>query len=234
MIIKVDNLKLNDGSIYSGDYDDDKKVPFGFGLRKYPNGHEAIGMFCDVPNGVTYINRDSSMLLGFFAKGILQGWGMQMGDGTYRFGIYDQGVLINDYTFLIEDTHRIITDLSKQLRAQGRQVRWAHVYPSIKMVFFGVAEKGVKKVGIRFLPSGDVYMGVSNSIPEITGTFLHLKDAFAESGVFENGRLTVKSESVFLHKGSISDAIFVDEITFNFRDIEAFTKSRDSRVIFFL
>lgn len=42
---------------------------------KYPDGHEAIGTYIKIPNGVTYINYGNYMQLGFFLQGRLNGWG---------------------------------------------------------------------------------------------------------------------------------------------------------------
>lgn len=47
---------------------------------KYPDGHEAIGTFIKIPNGVTYINYGNYMQLGFFLQGRLNGWG-----GVYKW-----------------------------------------------------------------------------------------------------------------------------------------------------
>lgn len=59
--------------------------------------------------------------------------------------------------------------------------------PFKKEVFLGLFEKGYKMIVFRFLPSGEVYVGISNYTLDITGTFIHIKGTSFQSGVFENG-----------------------------------------------
>ena len=233
MIKEVDNLYLNDGSVYSGLYDDLNDRPYGAGKCAYPDGSEAIGTFIGIPNGVSYVNKVTRMQLGYFTQGYLQGWGMHMGDGDYRFGIYHRGKLIKDYTNLIEATHERITLNSRNLRAKGVDVRWGHFFPDKNEAFFGLAVKGYKMIGIRFMPSGDVYIGMSPYSLELTGTFVHLKDTFVESGVFEKGSIVEESKGFLYHSDSWIELLYTDEVKFDSKDEEAFNLARITRSLLF-
>ena len=231
MIKQVEKIRLEDGSIYSGDLDEFTECPHGFGSCTYPDGHRAYGTFIGIPNGAAYINYDYYMQLGYFTQGLLQGWGMQMGNGDYRFGIYHRGQLIKDCTSLIEETHMQISHLSQRLRANGINVRWAHVFKKSHEVYFGVFEKGYKRIGIHFMPSGDVYIGVSPYSMDITGTFTHLKDSVMETGLFERGAL-VKQSMILEHTNYWTEIPLIDEISFDWKDEQAFEISRLTRDLF--
>ena len=102
-IINVKDYHLLNRCVYSGEFDNYEEEPYGWGIMKYPDGHEAIGTFIKIPNGVAYINYGNYMQLGFFLQGRLNGWGIQMGKGTYNFGYYKDGVLVKDCTDEIYD-----------------------------------------------------------------------------------------------------------------------------------
>lgn len=214
-VTNVDNRLLADGRVYSGEYDHKNDRPFGWGICRYPNGSEAIGNFVDVPHGPSYINFETCMELGFFSDGKLNGWGMTMGNGTYHFGIFSKGLLIKDCTYLIEETHEKITSLTRSIRAKGDSVKWAHCFTNNQSVFFGVAQKGYYMIGIRFLKSGDIYIGRSRYSLEITGTFLHIKGDFYEAGVFEKGKLINKTDGYIVHNASWFEWLHVDKLVFS-------------------
>lgn len=226
MIKRVERFRLPDGSYYTGDYDDVWDRPVGPGLCAYPDGHEAMGTFIGIPNGVAYINYGSRMEMGFFTQGLLHGWGIKMGDGDYCFGVFNRGRLIKDCTFLIEETHDHITMMSRSLRAKGISVGWGHNFPANNEVFFGVMVKGYKKLGIRFFPSGDVYIGMSPYSLDITGTFVHIKDSSIESGIFEKSQLVKSSPEALVHSDSWIELLHTDEVTFDSRDEDVFQISR--------
>lgn len=213
-VINVYNKLLADSSVYSGEYDCQKDRPFGWGIRKYPNDSEAIGNFIDVPHGPSYINFGTYMKLGFFSEGKLNGWGMSMGNGSYLFGIFSNGKLIKDCTYLMEETHEHITSLSRSIRAKGVSVKWAHCFTDNRAVFFGVAQKGYYMIGIRFLKSGDIYIGRSRYNLDITGTFLHIKGHSYESGVFEKGILISKTDGFIAHNASWIEWLHTDKLSF--------------------
>ena len=229
MIKRVEKYVLSDGSLYTGNYDDYEERPMGAGYCSYPDGHEALGTFIGIPNGVAYVNYISWMELGYFCQGKLQGWGMQMGNGHYHFGVFHSGTLIKDCTILFENTHTMISKMSRSLREKGLSVRWARRIVANNSVFFGVCEKGYKKVGLRFYPSGDVYIGMSDSITELTGTFVHLFDSSIESGVFEKGQLILSSPHVLLHSEYWTELLHTKEVSFNSDDLEAFEIAKITR-----
>lgn len=200
-IINVKDYHLPNRCVYSGEFDNYEEEPYGWGIMKYPDGHEAIGTFIKIPNGVAYINYGNYMQLGFFLQGRLNGWGIQMGKGTYNFGYYKDGVLVKDCTDeIFEQIHSRIVENSRNIQSKtGKYPRWAHAFPSKKEVFFGLFEKGYKMIGFRFLPSGDVYAGMSNYTLDITGTFTHIKGTSFQSGVFENGALIQEAKGWLFH-----------------------------------
>ena len=226
MIKRVEKYRLSDGSLYTGSFDDSWDRPIGSGYCSYPDGHEAMGTFIGIPNGVSYINYGSMMQMGFFTQGLLQGWGMTMGNGDYCFGIFHRGNLIKDCTVLMEDLHEHITETTRVLKAKGINVRWGHHFLANDEVFFGIMVKGYKKIGIRFFPSGDVFLGMSPYSLDVTGTFVHLKDSLIESGVFENGQLINESPHALLHSNNWIELLHTKEIVLNSKDERALEISK--------
>lgn len=229
MIKRVEKYKLLDGSIYTGNYDDINHKPVGSGFCSYPDGHSVWGTFIGIPNGPCYVNYDSWMQLGYFSQGKLQGWGMQMGKGNYHFGVFHDGKLIKDCPVLFDEIHERITLMSRSLKAKGINVRWAHRFIDNNGVYFGVFEKGYKKVGIRFLPSGDVYIGMSDNSIEMTGTFVHLKDSSIEAGVFKDGKLIQETKNALFHCASWVEILRFNALSFDSRSEIAFEISKITR-----
>ena len=119
------DYKLPDGSIYSGQCikkfgfielqgkgiinypnGDCYEVCFeggfarGFGKYKFLDGDTHIGWFYDgIPYGIGYLNHNSSMELGLFKDGKLNGWGIHINThGIFNFGWWKDSMLIQNET----------------------------------------------------------------------------------------------------------------------------------------
>jgi hypothetical protein len=126
--INVDNLTLPDGSIYTGECIKNCSMVElkGNGEIYYPNGDKYIGEFeggnvrgygkyifkdgdihygwfyDGIPTGIGYLNRHSTMCMGTFKEGLLNGWALRMGERAPIFGWWEKGTLIRNETTNIE------------------------------------------------------------------------------------------------------------------------------------
>lgn len=131
----VENLRLPDGSLYSGEvinlpfdrleisgsgtvyypngdkYEGSFKYgrPFGWGKYTFRNRHTHKGYFDNYPNGIGYLNEDYGMCLGNFAEGRMHGWGIRFANQIFKFGFWVNGVLSNDCSFYTLSIRKDIT-----------------------------------------------------------------------------------------------------------------------------
>lgn len=184
--ITIDEFKLPDGSIYTGDCIKNHSMIelSGEGEIFYPNGDKYIGhfengnvrgsgkyvfsdgdihhgeFFNGIPNGVGYLNKHDSMCMGNFKNGRLNGWALRLGD-EFDFGWWKDGLLIKNETDKVEWAFSKIQNSS----FKGNWVR---------ILEFGNFEMGIPKVnkdgiiisffGFLFSKEGQVSVGVHSNL----------------------------------------------------------------------
>lgn len=218
----IQNYKLPDGSIYTGEC---RKTLFfielkgkgkifypngdsffgnfdnghvrGFGKYKFHDGDTHTGWFYDgIPNGIGYLNHHSSMILGYFKDGKVNGWGIQISPrGLFSFGWWKNNILIQNET---ENTQWI--------RAQINRMQYIHkaemvsIYEKNKQILFGIPQLKRKSIlngseyiqqpiGFLFSNTGEVL--VSEKLYEnVTGWFVkYTPDKKVIYGYWKNGVL---------------------------------------------
>jgi len=179
--IKIENYKLPDGSIYSGECIKNYSMIElnGLGEVLFPNGDKYVGQFeggavrgtgkyyftdgdvhkgefyNGIPNGIGYLNKHESMCMGNFKNGKLNGWAVRLGD-EYHFGWWNNGHLINDVT------HMTIWAFQK-LQNSRFEGSWARVYNN-GIFGLGIPQKQYKDFvtpffGYHFFKDGNVSLG---------------------------------------------------------------------------
>lgn len=188
----VQNYRLPDGSIYSGEC---KKGSFfvelkGKGEILYPNGDSFIGNFDNgyvrgfgkyrffdgdihtgwfydgIPNGIGYLNHHSSIALGFFKEGKLNGWGIQINSaGLFHFGWWNNNQLIqNETTNVLWIRNRLNEETNIY---KGNLV---HIFDKQGIILFGIPQMTIKSIfdnseftqppiGFLFDNQGDLMVG---------------------------------------------------------------------------
>lgn len=199
----VQNYRLPDGSIYSGEC---KKDSFfvelkGNGKILYPNGDSFIGNFDNgyvrgfgkyrffdgdihtgwfydgIPNGIGYLNHHSSMALGLFKDGKLNGWGIQVNQYGFNFGWWKENVLIQKET---KNVQWIKTQIDLALNVYKNSI--VSVSEQKKQILFGIPKLKRKSIidnteyiqpamGFLFNNTGEVLVG-DKIYEDVTGWFV--------------------------------------------------------------
>lgn len=177
----INDLLLPDGSVYTGECFKNNSVIelSGEGEIFYPNGDKYIGhfengnvrgsgkyvfsdgdvhhgeFFNGIPNGIGYLNKHSSMCMGRFKNGKLNGLALRLGD-EFHFGWWNDGVLVKDLTDKVDWAFLKIQNSS----FEGS---WARFYKSGK---FGLGIPQVNNegyiipfFGFLFSKEGEVTVG---------------------------------------------------------------------------
>lgn len=188
----IENYRLPDGSIYSGEC---VKNPFfvelkGKGKISYPNGDSFVGSFDNgfvrgfgkyrfndgdthtgwfydgIPNGLGYLNHHSSMALGFFEDGKLNGWGIQVNSrGLFYFGWWNNNQLIQNETTHVQ---WIKTQLNTYMNIYKGDL--VHIFDKQGIILFGIPQITRKSIfdnseiiqppmGFLFDNQGDLMVG---------------------------------------------------------------------------
>ena len=79
------------------------------------------------------------------------------------------------------------------------------------------------------MPSGDIYIGMSPYSLDITGTFVHIKDSYIESGIFENSQLIHPSPKALIQSDTWIELLHTDEVSFNSGDERVLQISKIAR-----
>ena len=188
----IQNFRLPDGSIYTGECVKNSfsielkgkgKIYYpngdsftgnfeegfvrGFGKYHFKDGDDHIGYFYDgIPEGVGYLNHHSSMCLGYFQEGKLNGWGMQINSsGLFHFGWWENNLLIQDET---SDVQWLRTQINEEINLyKGGLV---HIFNKQEAMLFGIPQLEKKSIfdnsqyiqppmGFLFKNTGEVIIG---------------------------------------------------------------------------
>ena len=193
--IKVENVKLSDGNLYSGEAIINKGItyPNGYGKKIIETG-TVIGKFeKGILKGVAYYNQHNRMYMGYFDNNRLNGWGVMMDRGNMTFGVWKDSQLVTNLT-------EQVNWMLYEIRKQNYNKSWAHVYPKAGEVFLGIPGAHYDScdsayLGFHFQENGDVYLGGMFNLKK-TGAFLkYCNDGHVKIGEWENGA-QIKSFSV--------------------------------------
>ena len=190
--VDITNYKLPDGSVYTGECiqhfnfvelkgkgeihypngdsftgDFDGGFVRGFGKYHFRDGDSHIGYFYDgIPEGIGYLNHHSSMCLGYFHEGKLNGWGIQINSrGLFNFGWWENNLLIQNETSNIQ---WIRSQINEQMNLyKGTLI---HIFNKQETILFGIPQVTRKSIldntiftqppmGFLFLNTGEVIIG---------------------------------------------------------------------------
>lgn len=164
-------MPLSKGVTYSGAVKTDrgKIIPNGIGSCKYSD-HNEHGVFVDGElNGVAYLNYHKWMMIGMCSKGRINGWGMQVKDREFSFGVFLDNELKVDLTPLVSIFWYKIMDTDIRLHIDAVNVL------NKSEIFVGIPQLMLEgKFGFHFLNNGEVYLGQSDYNQNgRTGKYLH-------------------------------------------------------------
>ena len=178
---KVENQKLRDGSIYTGDAilcTDGFYLPNGYGKKIISKEVEMTGHWVDGnANGVCYVNMHHSMVTGQFKNSRPEGWCLSVEGGRgFVFGV-----------FKVDDC---VCSLGDSVTWMMRGVNLG-LKTSFKLGLILVGEiKNNTACGFHFMNNGDVYVGTDGIKMDKTGFFFKFtKDGYIQIGRFESGLL---------------------------------------------
>lgn len=177
---KVENEKLADGSVYSGEARLCKNgfyLPYGWGKKYVSKDLELTGTWRDGKlNGVCYMNMHHSMITGHFVNNSPDGWCLCIDTRGFVFGVFK----IDDCVYSLGEA---VTWMMRSVDAEVRMSR------SKKQIIVGQIVNN-KIIGFHFMNNGDIYVGTDNSRLEKTGCFFKFtNDGYIQIGKFENGKL---------------------------------------------
>ena len=218
----IENYRFPDGSLYSGEcfkntfgsmeitgkgnifypngdsYDGQFEGGFvrGFGRYKFSDGDEHTGWFYDgIPEGAGYLNQHSSMCLGCFREGKLNGWGMQIDKkGVFHFGYWQSNFLIQDET---PNTLWIRVKMNEvQHLYKGSLV---HIHSNLGLLAFGIPQKATQlgAISIIVMQDGTVYIGETRNYAISGWLVKYSAQKEIEYGCWENG--------ILIKSGTLSD-----------------------------
>lgn len=179
--VKVENTKLSDGTIYTGEAilcTNGFYQPNGFGKRIVSKDLELTGNWKDGRvNGVCYMNMHQAMVTGHFIDSRPDGWCLSIEGGRgFVFGVFKKDDCVCS---LGEAVSWMIRSMSMGLNINSRK----------KQIFVGQTSI-TKAKGFLFSNNGDVFVGVGDAEFNKTGYFFKFtKDGFIQIGRFDQGNL---------------------------------------------
>lgn len=185
---EVKNLQISEHITYSGEVMSDgyQDVPNGMGIMKF-HDHSELGRFQDGElNGLAYINYHDWMCIGVTHRGVINGWGLKVGKGSFTFGIFENSKIKVNLTPLVGILW------SKAMEEADHFNRSATYVRQSGEIFVGAPQYSVNGAfGFHFLESGEVFIGRSDYNEKgRTGKFLYFDSAFnITKGEFKNGEL---------------------------------------------
>lgn len=178
---KVENQKLQDGSIYTGEArlcTNGFYLPYGYGKKVISKQLEMTGHWLNgYVNGMCYVNMHNAMVTGHFVNSRPDGWCLSIEGGKgYVFGVFKN------------DDCKI--SLGDSVLWMMRGIKFG-LKISYKRGLILVGEiKNNKSCGFHFLDNGDLYVGNDDSRLCQNGSFFKFShDGHIQIGHFENGIL---------------------------------------------
>jgi len=208
---KIENYKLPDGSIYSGECIKNYSMIElnGVGEVLFPNGDKYIGqfeggavrgtgkyLFTDgdihygefyngIPNGIGYLNKHESMCMGNFKNGKLNGWAVRL-DDEYHFGWWKDGQLLSDVT-------QMTNWAFQKLQNSKFEGTWARIFKS-GMFGLGIPQKQFTDFvtpffGYLFFKDGNVSLGCHYDFKRSGSAILFKTDKSIELAEYYEGEI---------------------------------------------
>lgn len=181
---KVENQKLMDGSMYTGEAilcTNGFYLPNGYGKKIISKEVEMTGHWVDGnANGVCYVNMHHSMVTGHFVNSRPNGWCLSVEGGRgYVFGVFK--------------TDDCVCSLGDAVLWMMRGVNMG-LRTSFKLGLITVGEvRNNTACGFHFMNNGDVYVGTDGRAMDKTGFFFKFThDGYIQIGRFEKGVLVEK------------------------------------------
>lgn len=178
---KVENQKLIDGSVYTGEAilcSNGFYLPNGFGKKVISKEVEMTGQWVDgIANGVCYVNMHHSMVTGHFVNNRPNGWCISVEGGRgFVFGVFKT----DDCIFSLGDTVLwMMRGVNMGLRTSSK----------LGLVIVGEIRNNTV-CGFHFMNNGDVYVGTDGKTMNKTGFFFKFThDGYIQIGRFEEGVL---------------------------------------------
>lgn len=207
---KVENKKLRDGSIYSGEAilcTDGYYQPNGYGKKILNKNVEMTGKWVNgVINGVCYMNMHFAMVTGQFKNNHPKGWCLSVEGGKgYVFGYFDN------------DDCQI--SLGEEVKWMYWSIHSIHLYKMFMHNCIVVGERiGKEVIGFHFMDNGDVYVGTEDAAKvEKTGYFFKFThEGYLQTGQFQKGKLIKKMTPYDVVKANQMDtAVLPNDIDTN-------------------